>query len=174
VNRLLALRRAARFASENPAFFAVRRQVAYHDPEYKARTIRMIEPVVTAIVALGLLQFKHFLCDFVFQTNRQFQFKGVYGHPAGLEHSAIHAVGTVPCLLIVAVPLTGTLIIAAVEFVIHYHVDWIKEQVGRRAGWTPAMRPFWTALGLDQLVHQATYLAIVAAISMTGKNFLLS
>jgi hypothetical protein len=24
------------------------------------------------------------------------------------------------------------------------------------------------------LVHQATYLAIVAAISMTGKNFLLS
>jgi hypothetical protein len=50
------------------------------------------------------------------------------------------------------------------EFAVHYHVDWLKEQVTQRNGWTSQDRGFWYALGTDQLVHGLTYVAIVAAL----------
>jgi hypothetical protein len=53
----------------------------------------MTNAVFLAIAGLTLLQIKHFICDFVLQTSRHVQFKGIYGHPAGVEHSAIHAIG---------------------------------------------------------------------------------
>jgi hypothetical protein len=126
----------------------------------------MREPIFVALLALVLLQIKHLLCDFVFQTARHVQFKGIYGHPKGIEHSAIHAVATVPCLLVVGGVLKITLILAAAEFVIHYHTDWLKERIGKQAGWTPSDHPFWIALGVDQLVHHLTYVGIVTVLLM--------
>ena len=62
--------------------------------------------------------------------------------------------------------LPGSLLLAAAialgEFVLHYHIDWLKEQVTHRNGWTAQDRGFWYALGTDQLVHGLTYLGIVA------------
>jgi Protein of unknown function (DUF3307) len=124
----------------------------------------MRNPVVFVLLAIGLLQFKHFLCDFIFQTARHAQWKGVYGHPAGLQHSGIHAFGTIPCLLIVGVMPLMAVSIAMAEFVVHYHADWAKEQITRRAKWTPADHMFWNALGADQLIHHFTYLAIVSIL----------
>ena len=54
--------------------------------------------------------------------------------------------------------------IAGAEFLLHYHVDWLKEQVTRRNGWTAQDRGFWFALGTDQLVHGLSYLVIVAVL----------
>jgi hypothetical protein len=50
------------------------------------------------------------------------------------------------------------------EFITHYHVDWLKEQITHRNGWTVQNRGFWYALGTDQFVHGVSYLAIVAAL----------
>jgi hypothetical protein len=132
----------------------------------------MRDPIVIALVGMGLLQLKHFVCDFVLQTSRHVQFKGIYGHPAGLEHSGIHAMGTIPCLWLIGVAPLSAIAIAAGEFVIHYHTDWAKEQINRRAGWTPAVHSFWVAQGVDQLVHHATYLGIMTLILIASPGML--
>lgn len=115
----------------------------------------------SVMLALLLLQVKHFLGDFVFQTQRQVQYKGVYGAWPGLEHSGLHAAMSVPCLLLAGAAPVAALVAALIEFVVHYHQDWARERFVRRTGLTPAARQYWVLLGADQLVHQLTYVAIV-------------
>ncbi len=58
--------------------------------------------------------------------------------------------------------------IALGEFAVHYHIDWLKEQLTHRNGWTAHDRGFWYALGTDQFVHGLTYLALVAVLVMAA------
>ena len=109
--------------------------------------------------------FKHAVADFYLQTSYQYLNKGKYGHPGGIIHAGIHTALT-PLVYLVLVP--GSVLVAGAialaEFLLHYHIDWLKEQVTRKNGWTPQDRGFWYALGTDQLVHGLTYLAIVAVL----------
>jgi hypothetical protein len=57
--------------------------------------------------------------------------------------------------------------IALGEFLVHYHVDWLKEQFVRQNDLTTQSPGFWHALGTDQLIHGLTYLLIVAALIAT-------
>ena len=50
------------------------------------------------------------------------------------------------------------------SFVVHYHIDWLKEQITHRNELTTQDPGFWHALGTDQLVHGLTYLGIVAVL----------
>jgi hypothetical protein len=54
--------------------------------------------------------------------------------------------------------------VAVGEFVLHYHIDWLKEQVVHRNGWTSQNPGFWYALGTDQFVHGLTYLALIGLL----------
>ena len=87
----------------------------------------------TALVlwALLALQVKHFLCDFVLQTQYQVRTKGIYGHVGGFIHSGLHMVGSIPALLILGAPLRAIVIIMIGEFLIHYHTDWTKSNIDR-------------------------------------------
>lgn len=117
-----------------------------------------------AIILLALLLIKHCLCDFVLQTPWQIHQKGIYGAPGGLVHSGIHVAGTLVALLVIMPPLPVILTVLAAEFVIHYHIDWGKEQAVRRFKWREGAR-FWNAIGLDQLFHNLTYLGIVVYVT---------
>ena len=66
--------------------------------------------------------------------------------------------------MLAPVSLLLVLGIAVGEVAVHYHVDWAKEQITRRNGFTPQTAGFWHALGVDQLLHGLTYLAIVAVL----------
>jgi hypothetical protein len=121
--------------------------------------------IEASLLLLLLLQLKHFVCDFVTQTPYQLRYKGIYGHPAGLLHVGQHAVGTAIVLaaLNVATPLsTPAGLVAALlaaEALLHYHIDWGKEQL---------IKPFvkeqgaayWAIFGFDQFLHQASYIAM--------------
>ena len=115
-----------------------------------------------ALLAIAVLMVKHWVADFLLQTIYQVKNKGRYGHPGGLMHSAIHVVCTLPVFAVLPPPsaqfAAGLL---AGEYVFHYHVDWLKEQLNRRFGLKPDMSGFWYLLGLDQLVHGLTYVVIV-------------
>jgi hypothetical protein len=91
--------------------------------------------------------------------------KGKYGHPGGFIHAGIHTALT-PLVYLVLTP--GSLFVAGAiavgEFLLHYHIDWVKEQITHRNGSTMQDRGFWYALGTDQLLHGLTYLAIVAVL----------
>jgi hypothetical protein len=116
-----------------------------------------------AIVLFALLLVKHFVCDFVLQTPWQIAQKGVYGAPGGLVHSGIHIAGTLVALIAVAAPITTIVTVLIVEFIVHYHIDWGKEQTVRRLNWRAGAR-FWNSIGFDQLLHGLTYLAIVVYV----------
>lgn len=107
---------------------------------------------------------KHAVADFYLQSAYQYLNKRRYGHPGGIVHSAIHAALTPLVYLVIAPSLLLAFGIAASEFLLHYHIDWLKEQITHRNGWTAQDRGFWYALGADQLVHGLTYLVIVGAL----------
>lgn len=108
-----------------------------------------------------LFQLKHFLADYAFQTGWMVANKGRYGHMGGIAHAGLHALLTIPVLLTTAEPILAVLVIAVTEWVVHYHIDWTKSQLTRRAGLTPADKSYWTLSGADQWAHQLTYLAIL-------------
>jgi hypothetical protein len=123
-------------------------------------------PVQLILLVLLVLQAKHYICDFVIQTKYQFSNKGKYGHPGGILHAGLHILGTIPAFLVVRPSLSLGAAILAAEFVIHYHVDWAKEQLMRRKRWTFPQAEFWWTFGADQVLHQLTYLAIAAALAI--------
>ncbi|MDO9416703.1 DUF3307 domain-containing protein [Pararhizobium sp.] len=117
--------------------------------------------VKLGIIALLLL--KHWICDFTLQTPYQIRFKKVYGHPGGLLHAAIHVVGTA-CVLVwfpVSWPFIGAALLG--EFVLHYHIDWLKEKAVARLPSTTGAA-FWALFGFDQLLHHWTYVGIVLLV----------
>jgi hypothetical protein len=119
------------------------------------------------VVLLLLVGFtiKHFIIDFPLQAYPyQYLNKGTYGHPGGLLHSGLHAIGTWLVLIFAVTPITA-LIYALVDYAVHYHVDWAKMNLNKKFGLKPDNSEwFWIALGVDQLLHSLTYLGIVWAI----------
>lgn len=116
------------------------------------------------IFLLTLLQLKHFVFDFLYQPPWQFRNKGTYGHWGGIVHSGQHAIPTFLLLLLWLTPLAAG-IIAVGEFLVHYHIDWAKMNINAKMGWgSDTHNEFWQLLGLDQLLHQLTYIAIIGLV----------
>lgn len=114
---------------------------------------------MTLLVLLTLLQVKHFLADFVFQTNDHIKFKGVYGHYVGMQHSALHALLTSIVFLLLSFPILVIIVVGIIDFVLHYHVDYVKIKYGTK---NSNSKRFWNEFGLDQLAHQLTYILLIA------------
>ena len=113
------------------------------------------------LLALALFQLKHLVGDFFLQTRYQLANKGTYGHPGGILHSGIQSILTQPILFWAgASPLTMAGVFVF-EFVVHYHLDWAKEAIGRKLQLSPDKTGFWWALGIDQALHQLSYIAII-------------
>lgn len=112
-----------------------------------------------SILILMLLQIKHFLADFVWQTDQMLREKGIYGSRAGIYHSGIHASGTFLIFTLLH-PILG-IIAGLIDFVAHYHIDWTKVKINGNRNFTPKDKEFWFWFGLDQLAHQITYLFLV-------------
>lgn len=112
------------------------------------------------LLILILLQVKHWYIDFVNQTEDEVKSKGIYGAWTGVQHSAKHGFAT----MLIVIPFIGfedAFLLGIIDFVIHYHTDWIKMHFGNRDITTSA---FWAQLGLDQMVHQLTYIMLVALV----------
>ncbi|MDI3337216.1 DUF3307 domain-containing protein [Defluviimonas aestuarii] len=108
-----------------------------------------------------LLQFKHLLADFMLQNAYILNNRSKWGHPGGILHAAIHVVGSLIVLAVMAVPAQYIVRLLIFEGFVHYHIDWIKDNVGKRYNLTPDNRSFWVLTGLDQYMHQLTYVAMI-------------
>ena len=115
------------------------------------------------LTLLLLLQIKHCYADFVLQTYMQTVKKGVWLDPIGISHTVDHVYCSLIVLLLfslfVPISAVGILLVSFVEGIVHYLVDYTKVKYGSKDNTKPL---FWTQFGLDQLAHQATYLAMVA------------
>jgi len=122
--------------------------------------------MIYIIVLLALFGIKHFLCDFLWQTPRMLREKSIYGKIGGIQHAGVHALGTIMVLVLVFPWGLGNhifaIILGTLDGILHYHIDWIKQQLNR--GITAADRMFWVWLGADQCLHYLTYILIIAII----------
>lgn len=114
--------------------------------------------IITFLIAFAI---KHFVVDFILQREYQWRNKGTYGHMGGIEHATLHAFATL-VILFFFTSFDIALMLALLDGVIHYHIDWAKMKLNAVTGWKPDTHPeFWWLLGLDQLLHSLTYILIL-------------
>ena len=120
------------------------------------------------LATLAAFQAKHLICDFLLQTRYQVENKGFYGDIGGLAHASCHILFSIPVLLILtqSVPLIVPALIF--EFIVHYHMDWFKARLVRLKGWSTQDYSYWIVFGVDQFVHQMTYIAMIAWLLLRG------
>ncbi len=114
-----------------------------------------------------LLTVKHFFADFTpLQTHYMLKNKGIYGHWGGISHAGVHTIFSLLILVIASSmyadsKLLLALYLCAGEFIVHYHMDWFKEKLGKIKGWTMTDYQYWILFGVDQLVHHVTYIVMI-------------
>ena len=128
----------------------------------------MTQPIAALLAVFLVLEVKHFIFDYPLQTAYQLNNKGTYGHPGGILHSGLHVVGTSTAFLIITPTLAIGAAIMVGEFLLHYHIDWSKDHVIRGMGLNAKDRGFWWSIGVDQLLHHLTYVAIAAILVVTA------
>lgn len=110
---------------------------------------------------LALLFVKHWYIDFVNQSPAELEGKSTYGQPNGLIHSTKHGIATGLITAFFVFNFEVAVVIGFVDFILHYHIDWLKANINRRYGYTVDNPKFWTWFGADQLAHSLTYVFLV-------------
>jgi hypothetical protein len=110
---------------------------------------------------LALLFVKHWYIDFVNQSPAELEGKGTYGNLRGLMHAVKHGVVTGLIVSLFVYNFEVAVIIGFVDFVLHYHIDWLKSRINRRYNYTVDNPKFWAWFGADQLAHSLTYVFLV-------------
>lgn len=117
------------------------------------------------LLFLFLLQVKHFFVDFVNQTLAEIEGKKFYGNLTGIGHSLKHGIGTAICACIALDfdldYIALYIFFGAVDFILHYHIDWIKSNFTET---DMTQKAYWVDFGGDQLAHQLTYLLLAVII----------
>ncbi len=112
---------------------------------------------------LCLLQIKHMFADFFLQTPKMLSGRGEYFHMGRAQHAGVHVVGSVIVFLLFGTPLIFILVIAALEWIVHFNIDFFKASYSDKKQLEPNQAAFWRAAGLDQCLHNLTYIAMVWA-----------
>ena len=124
----------------------------------------MLQTVMVLFIGLEL---KHFIADYLGQTDLMMAGKSDLRHPGGYLHAGAHVLGTLVVMLLVMPPLWLIAAILAAEFVIHYGLDYAKVSYSQGVSAATSPKKFWGLHGLDQLLHQLTYAAILYAVVIT-------
>jgi len=134
--------------------------------------------MILLLVAFFLI--KHCVCDWLLQSNHPYQFKnkGRYGHPGGILHAGIAALGSLVAILVwvgfiipsrsaalcVVLMLMSSKvwIVLLAELFFHYHVDWLKVKLNH---WLKLDMnkdaDYWHLVGIDQMIHGLSYIAMI-------------
>ena len=112
------------------------------------------------VILFTLFVVKHFIADFILQTDVMVQEKGTYGAPGGLHHACWHGILTAFILYPIIGNVMVVLQIGFIDALIHYHIDWAKTNISKQ--YTPENKEFWFWLGVDQMLHYLTYVGLIA------------
>lgn len=127
----------------------------------------MVSLLELALVVLVLLEVKHLLIDYVNQSELEIATKGKYMAVPGVYHSIKHGLATSAILVAVHFVYPGltlgfAVLLGVLDFIVHYHIDWLKTNFGNR---NMQSKAFWVDHGLDQLAHHLTYIGVVAIVT---------
>lgn len=141
--------------------------------------------MITIFVLLVLYQLKHFFADYPLQNAYMLgKFKSYPDYILPLAaHAGTHA-GFTFCIALGWVSLTSAIILALIDFIIHFTMDRIKASpnlLGRFVPLTKETYPtasrteiksntfFWWSLGADQMVHHFTHYLLIWLILLWQK-----
>jgi hypothetical protein len=110
------------------------------------------------------LELKHYLADYFLQPSWIIAGKGDFRQPGGYAHAGIHAALTALVLLVAGAALPLIALIAVGEFVVHYLLDYGKIRYSAGVHITNKPSQFWALHGVDQMLHQLTYAAIIYVV----------
>lgn len=116
------------------------------------------------------LELKHLIADYFLQPGWILAGKGDFGKPGGYAHAGLHAALTGVVLVLAGTPMLLLLAIMALEFVVHYLLDYSKIAYSRGIHVHTDPSRFWALHGIDQFLHQLTYAAIAYAV-LVSKGF---
>lgn len=115
----------------------------------------------TLLVLLCLLQIKHMLGDYFLQTSVMLNGRDQYFHFGRFLHAGVHAIGSFIVFLIIGAPIGFIILLVLAELFVHFNIDWWKSRVTVTQNLTPADAGYWRASGVDQALHQLTYVAMI-------------
>ena len=101
--------------------------------------------------------------DYFLQTQRMLSDRAEYVHVGRVQHVIIHAIGSAIAFALLLTNPVFILVTVVIEAVVHYHIDWAKDNLNQKWDLTPDQSGYWSLTGLDQLLHQLTYIAMVWA-----------
>lgn len=101
--------------------------------------------------------------DYFLQTPKMLSGRCEYWHMGRAQHAGVHVVGSILVFLIVGAPIGFIAAIVALEWIIHFHIDYGKASFSEKKQLNPTQAMFWRAAGFDQCLHQLTYVAMVWA-----------
>ncbi len=123
----------------------------------------MTATVGTLLLLFCLLQIKHMFADFYLQTPRMLSGRGQYWHLGRAQHAGVHVIGSVLVFAVIGAPALFILAAVALEWLVHFHIDYWKGRHCDRKELDPYTAAFWRATGADQAMHQLTYVAMAWA-----------
>ncbi len=123
----------------------------------------MSDVTSTVLILFCLLQIKHMFADYFLQTQRMLTGRAEYMHLGRAQHAAIHAIGSAVAFLLIGAPFPFVIAVCMSEWVVHFHIDWAKARHSQNSGLGPNDAGYWRAAGVDQAMHQLTYVAMVWA-----------
>lgn len=126
----------------------------------------MSDETTLIIVVLVCFQIKHFVADYMLQPLWMIRDKGHLDQAGGYIHAGIHALGSIPALLVAGLSLAPLALMIAAEFVIHFAVDHTKARISMKGDKGPSTAAFWALHGADQLIHHLTYIAMAVIATL--------
>lgn len=119
----------------------------------------------SALILLVLLQVKHMFADFYLQTPIMLINRAKFAHPGRALHCAVHAIGSAICMALLGVPAAALVLVSLAEWAVHFGIDFGKGVWSERAGHSPSDASYWRAFGVDQTLHQLTYVLMVLIVA---------
>ncbi len=123
----------------------------------------MDDTLTLTIGVLVCFQIKHFVADYLLQPPWLIRGKGHLDCPGGYVHAGVHAIGSLPALLVAGLSVGPLLLLLAAEYLVHFAVDHSKARISMGSDKGPTTAAYWALHGADQLIHQLTYLAMAFA-----------
>ena len=124
------------------------------------------DQISTVWIAAAMAAFliKHFLADFLFQTD--WIAMGKERRDGWLLplviHAGLHGALTTLLFLVVAPPLAW---LGIADALIHGAIDRMKGIAARRRALVPSKTGFWWLLGADQTLHHLTHLVLAVVLA---------
>lgn len=113
---------------------------------------------IESLLVLYGLFIKHAIADLAIQSLRTPGDKSNLRNPKGWLHAGDHSILTFIVVLVVTFDIENAIIIGALDYVLHFIIDFYKTKLVKRYNLTSDQKQYWAVQALDQILHYTCYL----------------